>query len=57
MRALNTIATPDLQSLIKPFEVLSVVDYGDFSVDQMSIELSIGHVTKIVARLCSRIPN
>jgi len=49
MRALNTIATPDLQSLIKPFDVLSVVDYGDFAVDQMSIELSIGHITAMVA--------
>ena len=49
MRALNTIATPDLQSLVKPFEVLSVVDYGDFAVDQMSIELSIGHITAMVA--------
>ncbi|MGB5491278.1 MAG: arginase family protein [Woeseiaceae bacterium] len=49
MRALNTIATPDVQSLIKPFEVLSVVDYGDFAIDQMSLELSIGHITKMVA--------
>ena len=49
MRALNTIATPDLQSLVKPFDVLSVVDYGDFAVDQMSIELSIGHITAMVA--------
>ncbi len=49
MRALNTIATPDLQSLIKPFDVLSVVDYGDIRIDQMSIELSIGHVTDMVA--------
>jgi agmatinase len=49
MRALDTIATPDLQSLVKPFEVLSVVDYGDFAVDQMSIELSIGHITAMVA--------
>ncbi len=49
MRALNTIATPDLQSLVKPFDVLTVVDYGDFAVDQMSIELSIGHITAMVA--------
>ena len=49
MRALDTIATPDLQSLVKPFDVLSVVDYGDFAVDQMSIELSIGHITAMVA--------
>jgi agmatinase len=49
MRALNTIATPDLQSLVKPFDVLSVVDYGDFFADQMSIELSIGHIMAMVA--------
>jgi len=49
MRALNTIATPDLQSLVKPLEVLTVVDYGNFAVDQMSIELSIGHITEMVA--------
>ena len=49
MRALNTIATPDLQSLVDPFDVLSVVDYGDFWADQMSTELSIGHVTEMVA--------
>jgi agmatinase len=49
MRALNTIATPDQQSLVKPFDVLSVVDYGDFAVDMMSIELSVNHVTAMVA--------
>ena len=49
MRALNTIATPDVQSLIKPLETLSVVDYGDFSVDRMSVERSIDHVTAMVA--------
>ena len=30
MRALDTIATPDVQSLLKPLETLSVVDYGNF---------------------------
>jgi len=49
MRATNTIAMPDMQSLIKPHEVLSVVDYGDFSVDWLSTELTIGHVTDMVA--------
>lgn len=48
MRALNTIATPDVQSLIKPFDVLSVVDYGDFAIDPMSTELSMDHVTDMV---------
>lgn len=49
MRAMNTIAKADQKTLIKPFDVLSVVDYGDFAVDNMSIELSVGHVTAMVA--------
>jgi len=49
MRAMNTIATPDVQSLIKPFEALSVVDYGDFSVDIMSAEITVTRVADMVA--------
>jgi len=49
MRATNTIATPDAQSLLKPGEVLAVVDYGDFSTDWLATELSINHVTDMVA--------
>lgn len=49
MRATNTIAMPDMQSLIKPHAVLSVVDYGDFFVDWLSTELTVGHVTDMVA--------
>ena len=49
MRALDTIATPDVQSLVKPFEVLSVVDYGNLYVDKMSIERTIDHVAAMIA--------
>lgn len=49
MRALDTIATPDAQSLVKPFEVLSVVDYGNLEVDKMSVERTIDHVAEMVA--------
>ena len=49
MRGLNTIAIADMQSLLKPLETLSVVDYGDFAVDRMSTERSIGHVAARVA--------
>jgi len=49
MRAMNTIATPDMQSLVKPFETLSVVDYGDFSVDIMSTEITVRRVADMVA--------
>jgi agmatinase len=49
MRALNTIGMPDVKALIDPFEVLSVVDYGDFQRNWMSTELTIGHVADLVA--------
>ena len=46
MRALNTIATPDVYALINPGDVLSIVDYGDFRIDNMATEISVGNVTK-----------
>ena len=49
MRALDTIATPDVQSLVKPLEALSVVDYGDFGGDYMSTERSVVHIADMVA--------
>ncbi len=49
MRALNTIANADSQSLIKPMEALSVVDYGDFFVDWLSTERTARHVAAMVA--------
>lgn len=49
MRALNTIATPDTQSLVRPFEVLAVVDYGNLEVDRMSVERTVNHVAEMVA--------
>ena len=50
MRALNTIAAPDDQSLVRPHDVLSIVDYGDFSIDWLSAELTVRHVTDMVAQ-------
>ncbi|MGI9203566.1 MAG: arginase family protein [Woeseiaceae bacterium] len=49
MRSMDTIATPDIQSLISPLETLFVVDYGDFAIDNMSVERTIDHVTAMVA--------
>jgi arginase family enzyme len=49
MRALDTIATPDVQSLVKPLEALSVVDYGNFNIDVMSTERTVNHVANMVA--------
>jgi agmatinase len=49
MRALNTIDAPDAQSLVRPMEALSAVDYGTFATDRLSTERSVGHVTAMVA--------
>jgi agmatinase len=49
MRALDTIAMPDMQSLVDPMDVLSVVDYGNFSIDYLSVERTVGHVGDMVA--------
>lgn len=48
MRALDTIATRDVQTLLDPLEVLTVVDYGNFSIDNLSTERTIDHVTAMV---------
>ncbi|MEM1230110.1 MAG: arginase family protein [Pseudomonadota bacterium] len=48
MRALNTMGLPDDQSLVDPLATLKVVDYGDFAVDNMSTERTVGHVTAMV---------
>jgi len=48
MRALNTIATPDVQSLVKPLEAMTVVDYGNFSIDFLSTERTVNHVADMV---------
>ncbi|MEO0438362.1 MAG: arginase family protein [Pseudomonadota bacterium] len=53
MRALNTIGMPDTQSLVDPMQTLSVVDYGDFAVDNMSTERTIAHVELMVAETAS----
>lgn len=49
MRGLNTISTPDVQSLLAPLDVLSVVDYGNFSIDMLSNERTVKHVAEMVA--------
>jgi agmatinase len=53
MRAMNTIATRDIQSLLDPMDVLSVVDYGDFYIDNMSSERSVNHISRMVAETSS----
>lgn len=49
MRGLNTVAERDAYTLVDPMEVLSIVDYGDFAIDNMSTERTVDHVTEMVA--------
>jgi agmatinase len=49
MRAMNTIGVVDGQSLLRPLDALSVVDYGDFVADDLSVERSVNHLADMVA--------
>ncbi len=48
MRALNTLGIIDTASLVNPKDVLNIVDYGDFSTDNMSAERTVSHITAMV---------
>lgn len=49
LRTVNTLGEPDAQSLVRPLEVLSVVDYGNFAVDNLATERIVEHVTSLIA--------
>ena len=49
MRVMNTLDEPDVRTLLDPHDVLSIVDYGDFRIDNMSTERTVDHVTAMVA--------
>jgi guanidinobutyrase len=51
MRALNSIATPDVQTLLDPLDVLSVVDYGNLYIDTLSTARTVDHVADMVAEV------
>ncbi len=48
LRLMHGIADRDVYSMVDPASVLSIVDYGDFSVDHLSVERSIDHVHDMV---------
>lgn len=41
----------DMYTMIDPSEELNIVDYGDIAIDNMSTELSMGHVRERVAEI------
>ena len=48
LRLMHGMADRDVYSMVDPASVLSIVDYGDFSVDHLSVERSIDHVHDMV---------
>lgn len=48
LRMMPGMADRDVYSMVDPAAVLSIVDYGDFSVDILSVERSIDHVHDMV---------
>ena len=49
MRIVSTLDERDGRTLLDPHEVLAIVDYGDFRVDNMSTERTVAHVAAMVA--------
>ncbi|MDP5070714.1 MAG: agmatinase family protein, partial [Congregibacter sp.] len=43
----------DMATMINPSKVLSIVDYGDIAIDNMSTELSVHHVRERVAEIAA----
>jgi guanidinobutyrase len=48
LRAMGGIADRNVHTLVDPAAVLNIVDYGDFAVDRMSIEVSLDHIRQMV---------
>lgn len=48
LRLMHGMADRDVYSMVDPASVLSIVDYGDISVDHLSVERSIDHVHDMV---------
>ncbi|HDZ08226.1 agmatinase family protein [Pseudohongiella sp.] len=44
VRSMHVLGTHDVYSMVDPLAVLNVVDYGDISVDRMSVHRGVQHV-------------
>ena len=45
--------TPHMHTLISPNNELTIVDYGDIAVDQLSVERSLGHIREMVREVAA----
>jgi guanidinobutyrase len=53
LRGMHGMADRNVFSMVDPGAVLNIVDYGDFSVDRMSIARSVNHIHDMVFSLAS----
>lgn len=44
---------PHMHTMVSPFDELTIVDYGDIAVDQLSIERSLGHIREMVREVAA----
>ncbi|WP_182356435.1 agmatinase family protein [Komagataeibacter europaeus] len=51
LRAMYGLGDYDVYAGVNPGTLLNIVDYGNFAVDRMSVELSINHVRKMVGEM------
>ncbi|MFC3301858.1 agmatinase family protein [Parvularcula lutaonensis] len=53
MRAVYGMVGEDMATMIAPEQVLTIVDYGDIAVDNMSTEISVHHVRERVREIAN----
>lgn len=44
---------PHMHTMVSPFDELTIVDYGDVAVDQLSVERSLGHIREMVREVAA----
>jgi agmatinase len=51
IRGVYAMIGREVHTLVDPFEVLSIVDYGNFNVDRMAVARSVDHISDMVAEI------
>jgi formimidoylglutamase len=51
MRNIMGASGPDMNTMVNPSKELVIADYGDIAVDNMSTELTLGHVREEIAKI------
>lgn len=53
IRGVYAMIGREVHTLVDPFEVLSIVDYGNFNVDRLAVARSVAHITSMVSGMAA----